>query len=94
MLPLELMACGCAVVSNTGANVEWLLTDDIAQLAKPTPRSLADSIIELLQSDALRRKKIDAAYAFAQSTEWAREIRKIESILLAYREESRLVRQH
>lgn len=94
MLPLELMACGCAVVSNTGANVEWLLTDETVQLAKPTPRSLAESIIELLQSDELRRRKIHAAYAFAQSTEWAREIRTIESILLAYREESRLVRHH
>ncbi len=94
MLPLELMACGCAVISNTGPNVEWLLTDETAQLAKPTPRSLAASIIELLQSDTLRRRKIDAAYAFAQSTEWAREIRKIESTLLAYREEARLVRHH
>jgi hypothetical protein len=91
MLPLELMACGCAVVSNEGANVEWLLSDQVAQLAKPNPVSLAEAIIELLQTDKLRLRKIEAALAFAQSTNWTKEIRTIESALLAYREESRLV---
>src|SRR6266699_6740302 len=40
MLPLELMACGCPVVSNTGQNVEWLLNDKICQLAQPSPQPL------------------------------------------------------
>jgi glycosyltransferase involved in cell wall biosynthesis len=88
MLPLELMACGCAVVSNTGPNVEWLLTDEVAQLAKPDPRSLAEAVIELLQSDSLRLRKIKAARAFAESTDWTREIRTIESVLLAGKEHS------
>lgn len=89
MLPLELMACGCAVVSNVGPNVEWLLTDEIAQLAKLDPKSLADAVIELLHSDELRVRKIEAALAFAQCTDWTKEIRKIESALLAGRERSR-----
>src|SRR5207248_7472738 len=48
LLPLELMACGCAVVSNEGPNVEWLLTDECVQFAKSSPRPLAEAIIELL----------------------------------------------
>ena len=89
MLPLELMACGCAVVSNDGPNIEWLLSEQTAQLAKPDPESLAEAIIELLETDKLRLRKIEAALAFAQSTNWTKEIRTIESALLAYREEYR-----
>lgn len=86
MLPLELMACGCAVVSNEGPNIQWLLTDQTVQLAKPDPKSLAEAVIELLSTDKLRLKKIDAGLAFAQSTDWTKEIRTIESALLANRE--------
>jgi glycosyltransferase involved in cell wall biosynthesis len=88
MLPLELMACGCAVVSNSGPNVEWLLTDQIVRLATPDPRSLAEAIIELLQADDLRLRKMEAGIAFAQSTDWKNEIRAIESALLAGSEDS------
>lgn len=86
MLPLELMACGCAVVSNDGPNVEWLLTERTIQLAKPDPKSLAQAVIELLDSDELRLRKIEAGRAFAQSTNWTREIRAIESALLVNKE--------
>lgn len=82
MLPLELMASGCAVVSNGGPNVEWLLNDSVAQLAGPHPTSLANAITELLVSDELRRKKIEAGMSLAESTDWTREIRVIEAALL------------
>ena len=86
LLPLELIASGCAVVSNVGPNVEWLLTNEFAQLAKPDPRSLAEAVIELLEKDKLRLRKIEAGLAYAQSTDWTREIRAIESALLATKE--------
>jgi glycosyltransferase involved in cell wall biosynthesis len=79
MLPLELMACGCAVVSNTGPNVEWLLTDEVCQLANPNPESLAEAILELLEDEQLRLRKIAAGIAFAERTDWASEIRKVEA---------------
>ncbi len=94
MLPLELMACGCAVVSNQGPNIEWLLTDQTVQLAKPDPESLAAAVIELLKSDKLRLRKIEAGLAFAQSTDWTKEIRTIESALLAKREDPYGVAPH
>lgn len=92
MLPLELMACGCAVVSNAGPNVEWLLTDQTVQLAKPDPESLAKAIIELLESDTVRLRKIAAALAFAQTTDWTKEIRTIESTLLTDTEHAHRLR--
>ncbi|MGB0011967.1 MAG: glycosyltransferase family 4 protein [Candidatus Sulfotelmatobacter sp.] len=86
LLPLELMACGCAVVSNKGPNTEWLLTDQTAQLARADPKSLAQAVIELLQNDRVRLQKIEAAIAFVESTDWTREIRAIESALLTAKE--------
>jgi glycosyltransferase involved in cell wall biosynthesis len=94
MLPLELMASGCAVVSNEGPNVEWLLTDQTVQLAKPDPTSVAQAIIELLDSDKMRLRKIEAGLEFAQSTDWTKEIRTIESALLATREYPRPLAPH
>jgi glycosyltransferase involved in cell wall biosynthesis len=79
MLPLELMACGCAVVSNRGKNVEWLLSDETTQLASPTPRALADAILLLLNDRQLRSQKAAAGLALAEGTDWASEVRKIEA---------------
>jgi glycosyltransferase involved in cell wall biosynthesis len=81
MLPLELMACGCAVVSNSGPNVEWLLTDQTTQIASPVPEALADSMLALLENEQLRARKVAAGFSFAESTNWNTEIRTIESIL-------------
>lgn len=78
LLPLELMACSCPVVSNTGANVEWLLTKENTQLAEPTPEGLANAILTLLYDDDLRARKAAAGLAFAETTDWTSEIMKIE----------------
>lgn len=79
LLPLELMACGCAVVSNSGPNVEWLLTDHTAQLASPTPEALADAVLALLENEQLLGRKAEAGLAFAQRTDWVSEIKTIEA---------------
>jgi glycosyltransferase involved in cell wall biosynthesis len=81
LLPLELMASGCAIISNSGPNVEWLLNDRVARLAPPTPQALADAILALMQDEVLRKQQIVAALAFAQSTDWLTEIKSIESAL-------------
>jgi glycosyltransferase involved in cell wall biosynthesis len=83
LLPLELMACGCAIVSNRGPNTEWLLTDSTAQLANADPRSLASAIIEILETDSLRLQKVKAALDFVQSTDWTKENKAIEAALFA-----------
>jgi len=79
LLPLELMACGCAVVSNSGPNVEWLLSEDVAQLAESTPSALADAILKLLRDEPLRSRKAEAALRFVEGTHWDSEIKAIEA---------------
>jgi len=79
LLPLELMASGCAVISNSGPNVEWLLTDDVAQLASPTPEALAEAVSAMLGNEPLRAQKAAAGLAFAQRTDWISEVKAVES---------------
>ena len=79
LLPMELMACGCPVVSNNGPNVEWLLTSETTQLAEPNPETLAAAVLDLLQHNGLRAQKSMAGLAFVQSTHWMTEISKIEA---------------
>ncbi len=86
LLPLELMACGCAIVSNTGPNTEWLLRPENTHLADADPESLAAALAELLENDDLRERKIAAGLRLAASTDWMRESKVIERALLATRE--------
>jgi len=94
LLPLELMACGCAVISNHGPNVDWLLSRETAQLAEANPRSIAEAIAELFGSDQLRGQKIEAGLALARSTDWTKEIQTIESAILRTRENSPRLHQY
>lgn len=82
LLPLELMACGCPVVSNDGANVEWQLKHEHnALLAPATPEDLAAGIIRLLTDENLRQRMIKNGLAFAQATDWDQEGDKVSGYL-------------
>ncbi|MCZ8222271.1 MAG: glycosyltransferase family 4 protein [Acidovorax sp.] len=79
LLPLELMASGCAVVSNHGANVEWLLNDDVVVLAESSPEKLADAVCTLLQDNEWRHALSQRAEAFARSQTWEAVARDFEA---------------
>jgi O-antigen biosynthesis protein len=79
LIPLELMASGCAVVSNIGPNVEWLLSQETAQLVTPTAEALAEGILTLLDNESLRLNKVEAGLALAQRANWASEVGTIEA---------------
>jgi O-antigen biosynthesis protein len=81
LLPLELMACGCAVVSNNGEQVDWILNDANSVLCDPTPQALADGLIRVLTDNEFRTKLTRHAKSFAQSTRWEDEGCKLISIL-------------
>lgn len=81
LLPLEIMACGCAVVSNNGPNVEWLLNADNCKLCNTTVDDLADGLVSLLTDDEERKRLIANGFAVAKKTSWQSEAKKL-SILL------------
>lgn len=81
LLPLEIMACGCVVVSNEGENVQWLLNDNIAKLSSPNPVIMAENMIELLNDDVKLKELRINGIEFANSTNWNDEGEKLASYL-------------
>lgn len=89
LLPLELMACGCPVVSNRGGNVEWLLSDgETALLTDATPEALADGLIRALEDQALHQQLVENGLQLARSTDWEAEARRVSGYLETIRRES------
>lgn len=91
LLPLELMACRCAVVSNAGANVEWLLSSEVATLSESTPNGLANAITDLLTDDLKRVDLLDRAEEFANAQDWTIVAEEFEAALKAIKESSECV---
>lgn len=70
LLPLELMACGCAVVSNKGSNVEWLLNSQNSVLVDSDPKSIAEGIGSLIEDKNKLKNLVTRAQKFASTTDW------------------------
>ena len=83
LLPLELMACGCVVVSNRGPNVEWLLDDNVAVLTESRIESLVEGLEKAVYDHALRRRLIENALTKVSATNWVREAEKMVVIFRA-----------
>ncbi len=78
LLPLELMACGCPVVSNDGPCIEWLLRhEQNALLAKATPEDLAAALLRVLEDPVLATRLRDNGLRHAAATDWAVEGDKV-----------------
>lgn len=75
LLPLELMACKCPVVSNSGPNVEWLLEDGVnASLVDADVGSLASALDRILNDQTYRDQLVENASEFCGKTSWSNEI--------------------
>ena len=85
LMPLELMASGCAVVSNRGDCVEWLLNSDVALLTEPTLEALTDALCHLLQDDQARIAQCQRAQVFASQQHWEASADAFAQGLLAAR---------
>lgn len=80
LLPLELMASGCTVVSNKGANVEWALNETNSVLADCTVEALSDALVSILQNDEKRLELRERALHFVRQTDWKKEADKVAEI--------------
>lgn len=81
LLPVELMACGTPVVSNTGAWVEWLLHDGNAKLAPPEIEALANAMLEVLSNTNEWQRLHAAGLVTASQSSWALEAEKVATAL-------------
>lgn len=81
LLPLEIMACGCAVVSNKGPQVEWVLNSNNSVLTEPNIESLAEGITTLIRDESLRQKICAEGIKTAQQTSWQAEAERVAKFL-------------
>lgn len=80
LLPLELMACGCLVVSNRGPNVEWLLDDSVAILADSNIDALVEALEKAVYEPDLRGRLVENALRKVSATDWKDEAAKMAKI--------------
>lgn len=85
LMPLEVMAAGCAVVSNRGECVEWLLNDEVALLTDPTVEALSAALCHLLEDDTARTALASRGQEFARQQHWQASAEAFEQGLLAAR---------
>lgn len=85
-LPVELMACGCPVVSNKGPHVEWYCVDGYnSVLSDPVPSEVLKKLEELILNPDLRRRVIEGGLETSRRTTWEKEIDKVFAYLDAER---------
>ncbi len=72
-LPMELMACGAAVVTNVNPRTSWLLKDgENAFLGETTVSRFADRIVDALSNDAERDRVVrrSAEFVRVERSDW------------------------
>lgn len=83
-LPLELMACGCTVITNFNKYTSWLLKDNVNSfLFQPSINSIAETVKKAIDSPDSREKISQNAIQIIQQehSSWASQIKKIYSFM-------------
>jgi glycosyltransferase involved in cell wall biosynthesis len=83
LLPLELMASGCAVVSNRGRNVEWLLDETVAVLVEPRIEALVEGLEKAVYDVGLHDRLVENALRRVAATSWVKEAEKMAAVFRA-----------
>ncbi len=81
-VPLEMMACGCAVVANDCEPVRWFFRHGENALAVASePQALAAAILSLLDDEVQRRALAAGGVQSVASLDWARSQRQFETLV-------------
>jgi glycosyltransferase involved in cell wall biosynthesis len=82
LVPLELMATGCLVISNRGKTVEWLLKDRVnSLLAEPLPSALAERFEEALRDYEMRCAIFEKGLRTVSATSWEEEFQRVAKFI-------------
>lgn len=84
LLPLEIMACGCPVVSNGGANVEWLINENNSLLIEPTVTSVTNGLMTVLTKPSVAERIIISGINTASKKDWNTEGLRLSNILKTF----------
>lgn len=85
LVPLEMMACRCAVVDLASERIEGLLEDRVnCRLAEPNPESIAGTLLDLVWDRDQRAAIVETAYQQVRNMSWRRSARQLEATLLRH----------
>lgn len=80
--PLEYMASGCATVTNFNPSNAWLLRDgENCRIAPTTSTGVAETVLEVLEDDALRDRIVKGGYKAVAALRWEDAFDSIRSFL-------------
>ncbi len=83
-VPLEMMACACAVVELASERWEGILTHGKdAWLVDSSPEAVANGVKELFTNDSLRERLVEAGLQRTRTMSWRNSARQVETILLS-----------
>ena len=80
-VPLQAMACGCAVVEADVPGVREMVRKDTCLLSEPVPARVAEALFRLVDDDALRCRMAEAAATALAERSWESSARQFEQIL-------------
>jgi glycosyltransferase involved in cell wall biosynthesis len=82
-IPLELMASGCAVISNVNPAFGWILRDgENCLLSEPCPTAIAQAFDKLYENHRLRQAFIEQGLKAVSTSNWEDEMEKIYGYIL------------
>lgn len=80
-VPLQAMACGCAVVEADVPGVREMVREDTCLLAEPVPDRVAEALFRLVDDDDLRCRMAETAAEVLAERSWDSSARQFEQIL-------------
>lgn len=80
-VPLQAMACGCAVVEADVAGVREMVQADTCLLAEPVADRVEEALVRLVDDDDLRCRLAENAAAALAERSWESSARQFEQIL-------------
>lgn len=87
LVPLEMMACGLAVVEIDSQSARAAFPEGTVTFAGPGPLSVADAIERCLDDEDARRRQSEEALDFVGGLDWARSAAVVESAVVERLEE-------
>ncbi|MCL2365866.1 MAG: glycosyltransferase family 1 protein [Oscillospiraceae bacterium] len=81
LLPLEVMACNVALMSNRGANVDWLLDDNNSILCDLTIEDIVTKLCAFFSNKDSYKDIVENGYQCAIASDWESECIKVEKAI-------------
>ncbi len=81
LLPLEVLASGCPVVTNKGRNNDWIDNDNMFIYSEMDINSLANTMEQVLNKDIDVTPYLERASKYLSTASWTKEADKVNNTI-------------